>query len=237
MKYINLLIGIIVVFFLSGCMYPQSELSKNQIPNETQLNQVQEAVIKYKEQTNGLVPIKTKPSDVDMYEQYLIDFTTLKETQLLQETPSSAYENGGVYQYILLTPEENPQVKLIDLRMTDKLREVNVKLNIYRSENLYPPFGEKIADGIFTINYKKLGLKSEPYVVSPFSKQNLPFVMTTDGDVYIDYRIDLQLALEEFDYDPTENEDLRTILTDNYPFVPAYSLPYVLENDEPVFDY
>lgn len=231
---IGILLGLVLIL-LSGCLYPQSELTKNQTANEQQLQMVQEAVIKYKEKTNGLVPIKTKPSDVDIYERYLIDFTRLKEEQLLQEIPGSAYENGGVYQYILLTPEEDPQVKLIDLRTTEKLREVNVKLNIYRSDHLYPPFGEQIADGIYAINYKKLGFKSEPFAVSPFSKQNLPFVMTTDGEVYIDYRIDLQLALETFTYDPEKHEDLRTLLTDHYPFVPAYSLPYKLENNEPVF--
>ena len=203
---------------LSGCLYPKEELAKNQIPNESQLEMVQNAVDQYVEMTNGLVPIKTKPSDVDIYEKYLIDFTTLKENNLIAEIPGSAYENGGAYQYIIMNPEEDPQVKLIDLRITDKLREIYVKLDIYRSKNLYPPFGEQIEQGIYKLNYEKLGYKSEPYVVSPYTKNNLPFLMNTDGELFVDYRIDLQHALDEFDHSFKEGDDIRAILEENYPF-------------------
>lgn len=226
---------LIFTFMLSGCLYPQSELSKNQIPNEEQLASVESAVWQYKEQSNGLVPIKTMPNDVPLYEKYIIDFTTLREAQLISEVPATAYENGGFYQYVLITPEENPRVKLIDLRVTEKIREVNVKLDIYRQQHLYPPFGEQIADGIYRLNYEKLGFKEEPLVVSPFSQQRLPLLMTTDGELIVDYRIDLQMALEQFDSDIDEGEDIRFILEENYPFVPAYSVAYTVENNEPVF--
>src|SRR5690625_2972875 len=105
---------IMLVFILSGCLYPQSELAKNQVPNEAQLEMVQNAVDNYREMTDGLVPIKTKPSDVDIYEKYVIDFTTLQESNLISEIPGTAYENGGVYQYVLVTPDDDPRVKLID---------------------------------------------------------------------------------------------------------------------------
>lgn len=228
-------IGILLVGLLSGCLYPKNELAKNQVPNEAQLDMVQTAVLQYVEETNGLVPIKTKSNDVDIYEKYLVDFSLLKEHQLLSEIPGTAYENGGVYQYTLVTPEEDPRVKLIDLRMTEEIRSVNVKLDIYRSKNIYPPFGEQIAPNIYKLNYEKLGYKSEPYVVSPYSNQNLPLVIDTDGKIYIDYRIDLKQALEEFDHTYETGDDIRPILEDHYPFVPAYSLPYTIENNEPVF--
>lgn len=225
----------IFTLILSGCLYPQSELSKNQIPNEDQLASVESAVLQYKEQSNGLVPIKTMPNDAPLYEKYIIDFTTLREAQLLSEIPGTAYENGGFYQYVLLTPEDNPRVRLIDLRVTEKIREVNVKLDIYRQQNLYPPFGEQITDDIFRINYDKLGFKEEPFVVSPFSKQQLPLLMTTDGEIIVDYRVDLQMALEQFKPDVEEGEDIRFLLEENYPFVPAYSVAYTVENNEPIF--
>jgi len=228
-------VSIFISIVLTGCLYPKSELAKNQVPNEAQLEMVQTAVMQYRDETNGLVPIKTKSNNVDKYEKYLIDFTLLKEHQLLAETPGTAYENGGVYQYTIITPEDDPRVKLIDLRLAEKIREVNVKLDIYRSKNIYPPFGEKVDDGLYKINYKKLGYKSEPYVVSPFSNINLPFVMNTEGEIFIDYRIDLQNALQEFDHKYESGDDIRPILEDNYPFVPAYSLPYSIENNEPVF--
>lgn len=226
---------LVFVLLLSGCLYPQSELAKNQMPNEEQLALVEEAVLQYKEQSNGLVPIKTTESDAPLYEKYIIDFTTLKEAQLISETPGTAYENGGFYQYVLITPEDDPRVKLIDLRITEQLREVNVKLDIYRQKNLYPPYGEQIADGVYTLNYEKLGIKEEPFVVSPYSQQNLPLLINTDGELIVDYRLDLQMALEEFKPDVSEGEDIRFILEENYPFVPAYSVEYTVEDNEPVF--
>ena len=230
-----LLVIITSMFLLTGCLYPKEELAKNQIPNESQLEMVQNAVDQYVEMTDGLVPIKTKSSDVDIYEKYLIDFTILKENNLISEIPGTAYENGGAYQYIILDPENNPQVKLIDLRISDKLRELYTKLDIYRSEHLYPPFGEQIEKGIYKLNYEKLGYKSEPHVVSPFTKNNLPVVMNTDGELFVDYRIDLQQALDEFDHSFEEGDDIRSILEDNYHFVPVYSLPYTIKDGEPVF--
>lgn len=232
MKRIILPIVLLSVFFVSGCMYPQSELAKNQVAVDEQVEMVQQAVMQYQEQKDGLIPIKTKPSDAPLYEKYLIDFTMLKEAQLISEIPGTAYENGGFFQYIIITPEENPRVKLIDLRTTEKLREINFKLDIYRQQNIYPPFGEQVADGIFALNYEKLGLKEEPTVVSPFSGQNLPILMTTEGKLIIDYRIDLQLALEEFKPEVTEGEDIRYILEDHYHFVPAYSVSYTMDGDK-----
>jgi len=226
---------LIFILLLSGCMFPQSELSKNQIPNEEQLALVESAVLQYKDQTNGLVPIKTNSSDVPLYEKYVIDFTTLKEAQLINEIPGTAYENGCFYQYVIITREEESRVKLIDLRVTDKLREVNVKLDIYRQKNLYPPYGEQIADGIYQINYEKLGFKEAPTVVSPFTHQELPLLMTTDGDIIVDYRVDLQITLDEMDIEVEEGEDIRYILENNYPFVPAYSVAYAIENNKLIF--
>lgn len=223
------------VLFLSACMYPKSELAKNQVPNEEQLDMVQEAVNQYREDTNGLIPIKTKEADADQYEKYLIDFVLLKEEQYLTETPGTAYENGGVYQYVIIRPEDESLVKLIDLRVVEKLREVYVRLDTYRSKNIYPPFGEQIDDGLFQLNYKKLNYSSEPHVVSPFTGNNLPFILDKNGELYIDYRIDLQQALSEYEHSLQEGDDIRTILEDNYPFVPVYSLPYTVKENEVVF--
>lgn len=227
-----IMVSSMAVLFLSGCLYPNNELAKNQMPNESQLEMVEKSVLQYREENNGLVPIKTKDADVDQYEKYLIDFNTLKEHQLLTEIPGTAYENGGIYQYTIIDPEDDLKVKLIDLRLSELLRDINTKINIYRSKNMFPPFGEQIDDGIFKLNYKKLGYKDEPVAVSPYSKDNLPIIMNEAGEVYIDYRIDLQRALEEFDDSYQDGEDIRSILVNHYPFVPAYSLPYtVIDGD------
>lgn len=221
------------VVLLTGCLYPDNELEQNKVPNEDQLDLVQTAVDKYSEESNGLVPIKTKTADTDVFEKYLIDFNTLKEKGLISSIPGNAFENGGIYQYTLITPDDDPRVKLIDLRITEEVRRVNVKLDIYRSKNTYPPFGKELENGTYSINYQALGFEDEPFVVSPYSNENLPIIMDMAGQLYVDYRIDLKKALEEYEHDYADGEDIRYILADHSPFVPAYSLPYILEDGEP----
>lgn len=234
-KYIRIFPIFFLIFILSGCLYPENELAKNQAPNEDQLELVQRAIDKYVNEFDGLVPIKTKPSDTPIFEKYIIDFNMLKDNNFITDIPGNAFENGGIYQYVLMTPEDDPRVKLIDLRVTEEIRKVNIQLDHYRSKHLYPPFGEEVSDGIYSINYKKLGFKNEPYVVSPYSNENLPIIMDMDGKIYIDYRIDLHKALTELDHNYQEGEDIRYIIPEHTPFVPAYSLPYTIQNNEPVF--
>src|SRR5699024_12881517 len=59
-----------------------------------------------------------RSADTPIFEKYIIDFSVMKENGVLSEIPGNAFENGGIYQYGLITPEENPRVKLIDLRVT-----------------------------------------------------------------------------------------------------------------------
>ncbi|MFD1850493.1 hypothetical protein [Oceanobacillus bengalensis] len=233
--YVTIFASILLSVILSGCLYPESELEKNQIPDEAQQEMVQSAINKYQEETNGLVPIRTKSSDTPIFEKYLIDFSLLTDRGLLTEIPGNAYENGGVYQYALITPDEDPRVKLIDLRSTEAIRSVNIRLDVYRDEHLYPPFGDVVAEDIYTIDYKKLGLDSPPTVKSPYSDEFLPVIMDVNGKLYIDYRIDLNHALQEHEHAYEEGDDIRYLLAENTPILPAYSLPYTIKNGEPVF--
>lgn len=234
-KYYVSFLLLFTVFVLSGCLYPKNELSKNQIPNEAQLKTVQEAIDTYREDTGGLVPIKTKESDVPVYEKYIIDFAELKDNHYIDEIPGTSFENGGLFQYVLIDPENEAQVKLIDLRITDKLREINRKIDTYRTKNGFPPFGDRIAKDVYQLNYDALGYPSEPVIVSPFTQNNLPLIVNANGEIFVDYRMDLYEVYNENDYTFESNEDIRYMLTDHYDFVPAYSLPYTWEDEEPVF--
>lgn len=234
-KYVNIILFLMIPILLAGCMYPQNERAQNKIPYQDQLDMVQKAVDTYSEQTNGLMPIKTSESDIGVFQKHLIDFFLLKEKSIISVIPGNAFEQGGIYQYTIITPDEDPRVKLIDIRTADTLQKVHVKLDLYRSKKIYPPFGKEVGKGIFYIDYEKIGFKTEPYVVSPYSDENLPILMDIYGKLYIDYRIDLQNAIQAYDHDYKEGEDIRYLLAENTPFVPAYSLPYTILNEEPVF--
>lgn len=235
--YVKLLsVLMFVMLFLSGCLYPSDRLAKNEAPNDAQLQTVQTSIEQYQEQADGLLPIKTKDAETPIFEKYVVDFEKLQEKQILSEIPGNAFENGGSYQYVIIHAETDPQTKLIDLESVDTLRQVYMKIDSYRSKNLYPPFGDKISEDLYTINYEKLKMNSHPTVVSPYTKENLPVIMNTDGEVFIDYRIDLARALEEFDHSYEKGDDIRFLLAENYPFVPAFSVPYTINEDgEPDF--
>ncbi|MEW9049818.1 MAG: hypothetical protein AB2392_01580 [Neobacillus sp.] len=218
--------------FLSGCMYPDSKLAKNQIPYTDQLQAVQQAVNSFKEDNGGILPIKTKDADTPIYQKYPIDFKKIAP-RYLAEPPGNAYESGGVFQYVLVDVETNPTVKLLDLRIAETIRDIRFRI----SANGYPPFEDRLGKNVYSIDYEQLGYEKPPFVLSPFTSQNLPLVITTTGDVVVDYRQDLYQELQKTDKQVKAGEDIRFILVEDSMFVPAYSIPYTLdaETSEPVF--
>ncbi|ENH97346.1 hypothetical protein J416_05008 [Gracilibacillus halophilus YIM-C55.5] len=235
---LHLCVSFAVMILLSGCMYPEENLQKNQLSNDRQLQMVQQAIDQYVKDENGLVPIHTKESDTPLYQKYVIDFQKLKQGNYLQSIPATAFENGGAYQYVLINPETNPTVKVIDIRVVDQLRPIQQQLTIYRDEHIYPPFGKEVAEGIYKLNREELGVSQEDLQInSPYSDHRLPVYINADGELIIDYRMDLYSLLEEVDHDLQLGDDIRSLLTKHHPVVPAYSVPYTIENDEPVFDW
>jgi hypothetical protein len=217
---------------LTGCMYPKEKLSQNQIAYKDQLQSVQSAVDQYREDNGGLLPIKTKDQTTPIYQKYPIDFKKIAP-QYMAEPPGNAFESGGVFQYVIVDAETEPKVKIFDLRIAETIRDINLRIKAHG----FPPYKEQIADNVFTMDFKKLGFKEEPKALSPYSGQNLPFVVTGNADVYVDYRIDLYQALKEKENKYKPGEDIRDILVEDSAFVPSYSLPYTIDDEtsEPIF--
>lgn len=225
----------VVSSVLTGCLYPQDRMKQNQVPYLDQLEAVQSSVNQYREASGGLLPIKDRDMDTPIYQKYPIDFNKLSP-RYIQEPPGTAYESGGVYLYVLVDVEEDPKVKLIDLRVAEQIRDINLRIDMYkRSNNGYAPIKEVINDQAFKIDWEKLGYSGEPFAESPISGKNLPFILNSAGQAQLDYSIDLYDFLQKYEHDYEPGEDIRNIIVDNSVFVPAYSLPYTLdENNEPV---
>lgn len=233
-KFSAIMLFLVMTCVLSGCLYPQDKIQQAQVPYQDQLNAVQNAVNQFKDANGGLLPIKTRDMSTPIYQKYPIEFIKLSP-QFMQEPPGNAFESGGVYQYVLVDVETNPTVKLIDLRVTEKIRDLKLKIQMYRDEHQYPPFKKVLADGVYTLDYKKLGYKEEPYAESPYSGKALPFVIDGQGEIYVDYSADLYEVLQKHKDEAREGEDIRPILMKHSPFAPAYSLPYTVKDKEPVF--
>ncbi|KGP93139.1 hypothetical protein N780_12570 [Pontibacillus chungwhensis BH030062] len=226
---------LVAAFILTGCLYPDDRLSKNQIPNQVQLESLQSAVDEYKKNNPYSLPIKTRDQDTNIFQKYPIDYKRLREENLISEAPGNSFERGGVYQYVLIHVEDDPTVKVMDLRATQELQKINNRITAYRNEHQYAPYGERIAKDVYKIDHKKIGLEQSPTIKSPFSDTQLPVVMDAKGKIYLDYRQELYKALQEKQHSYTYGDDIRYILAKDSPIVPSHSLPYTIQDGEPVF--
>ncbi|MDP4104405.1 MAG: hypothetical protein Q8935_05570 [Bacillota bacterium] len=230
----NILLSIILLaaFFLSGCMYPNQERSQNQIPYKDQIQSVQAAVDSYRKDNGGLLPIKTTEANTPVYQKYPIDFKKLTP-RYLSEPPGNAFENGGIFQYVIINEQTNPTVKLFDLRIAETIQEIKMRIKA----NGYPPYKKVLANNVFSLDFTKIGYEKPPYAVSPYTGHNLPFVITGDTEIYVDYSSDLYQALKQQKETIKPGEDIRPLLVSDSMFVPAYSLPYTVDpkTQEPIF--
>ncbi|WP_236838707.1 hypothetical protein [Caldalkalibacillus salinus] len=227
-----MLVWSLLLLVISGCMYPAERKAENQVPHTAQIEAVASAIERYTSD-RGVPPIRDFDADTPLYDRYVINFQELV-SQYLERPPGNSFEAGGVFQYVITNPEEEPTVKLRDVRLSQTVRDVQMRLNMYlNEEDTYLPVDEMIENRYFTLDYEELGLRETPLVESPYTKQKLPLVVDAYGRVGIDYRPDLYQYLERYgDEGWEEADDLRTFLVEDSYFVPTHSYPYVYEEGE-----
>ncbi|HET7629253.1 MAG TPA: hypothetical protein VFK44_12845 [Bacillales bacterium] len=223
---------ILACLMLAGCGYTGNVEIQHHV-YQAQLHAVQEAVDEF-QKDKGILPIKNSTMTTPIYIKYPIDFRRLQA--YLPDAPDNAFQNGGIYEYVLVDVERNPTVKVVDLTTLEKVREVQRRVNAYWYEHHFAPLGKVIVPKRYTIDYEALGYDETPMVTSPFTGHLLGFVMDADVDVSIDYRQDLYAFLNKYGGDFETGEDIREMLVNHSPFVPAESVPYTIDaNGEPVF--
>lgn len=228
-----IIVALCTMLFLTGCMYPQADKKELETADELNLTLVQNAVDAFRKDTGGLLPIKTRDQNTDQYIKYPIDFEKLVNEQFLDKMPTNSFEKGGIFQYVIWNAEtKNPVVKVVDLQQAEAVREVS----ILKGVNGFVPIAENIHGNVYQIAYEEMGLAAAPSVSSPYSSTNLPLVIKGTGEICVDYSIELQRIINEEQPKVKKGEDIRYLLEDKYPILPAYSTAYVLnENNEVEF--
>lgn len=222
----------VAVIFLSGCLYPHERKSSVQAtPYQDQLKLVQSAVDEFQKANGGLLPIQTKDMSTPLYQKYPIDFNRLAP-RYMAEPPSTAYESGGDYQYVLVDVENNPTVKLIDVKMAEKIRDIKLRVQMYRQEHKYPPYQDVLARDLFTLDGKKLGEADSLSVTSPISGNSLPLMIDGDGEIYADYRTELVSCLKKSKKTFKPGTEIQDIIWEETPFVPAFSVKYTVNDKQ-----
>lgn len=230
-KIVRSIGALMILVFFSGCLNSQNDESEKAV-SKAQIQSVQKAVDLF-QKDKSILPIKTRDQNTPRYLQYPIDFGKLKS--YLPEAPSNAYEKGGVYTYVIVNAEDDPTVKLVDMRVVEKVQELQRGLNIYREQHDFSPIDRVIVNRRFRLDFEKLGYDHPPIVKSPFTGQDLGFVVGKKPQIHIDYRKDLYTYLKKYEHEYKKGDDIRQILWKHSPFVPVYSLPYTVENNEPKF--
>ncbi|MCK1991327.1 hypothetical protein [Peribacillus muralis] len=235
-NFFKILCVLTISVALSGCLYPEKQKMQNQLPYKEQMQSVQSAVDQFQKDEGGILPIVTKDAETPIYQKYVIKFSKISP-RYMAESPENAYESGGIFQYVLVDVENDPTVKLLDVRMAQKIQEVSLRLTAYQQSNGYPPFKERLSDNVFTLDHEKMGLKEAPTVTSPFSQRDLYLVVDGQGNIFVDYTPDLLEALKGHEAEIKPGDDIRELLVQNSEFVPAYSLPYTIDakTNNPVF--
>lgn len=224
---------VLISILLSGCLYGGQVVRENAPASGEYMLLVQNAVDQFQQRT-GVLPIKNRPSDTPLYEKYFIDFKKLQDSGLLSLIPTNSFENGGTAIYVLVDVETEPTVKLLDLVSYQAMAKMQQQVSDYIHRSGQLPAGEEVQQGLYWLDREPLGRNAET-IRSPNTGQTLPLLINEDGELFIDYSLDLGNVLSSAQVEtPEEGTDLRELLVEHSNFVPVWSLPYRLVDGEPV---
>nr|WP_232278839.1 DUF3939 domain-containing protein [Paenibacillus sp. 481] len=228
----NRIMLIVVILFVSmilqGCFSPNEVRKENKAAVREGVLLVQSAIDEYYKQKKVL-PILTSGMEVPRYEKFRIDLQQLKRQQFISEIPRSAFEEGGTGYYLIINEETDPTVRIMDLKVSQRVNDVQMKLSTMKSL----PKGQLLYPGFYTVDEQALDL-GPTHAVNPFSGQPLRLMMDEVGNVYVDYATEIMQLVERTNKKPTGKEtDLRPLLTEESFYVPVKSVPYVWKDNAP----
>lgn len=226
-----LLTFILALAVLTGCMYPEEQRAGSNIPPETDIQNVQNAVDNFQESEDDILPIKTTEDAVE-YLEYQVEFTRLVP-EYLSEIPVTAYENGGSFQYVILDEEEDPTVKIADLAIIEELRSLSLRIN---GMGEHVELGEQVGPNVYQLDLEHYNLADNPTVTSPYTGQELNVYYSGGQDFVVDYRDDLNMMIENEGLEFETGDDIREVLYEYTPIVPIYSPEMTVdENNKAIF--
>lgn len=218
---------------MTGCMYKAEDSQENQVSYRESVKRIQSAVDDFfKEQS--ILPILTAGEEVPRYEKYRVDLGKLENMGYMDEIPKTAFEKGGSGYFLIINEEEEPTVKVMDLNTKQKVNDVQMSVNRYKTANNGKlPSGVELYPGFTTVDLGKTDAKKFQ-LKSIYSGQEVTFMMDEEGTVYIDYAFDIMQAIQKESAEPKTNEDLRVYLEKASFFVPVKSVPYIWMDKQPV---
>ncbi|SMG27081.1 hypothetical protein [Paenibacillus aquistagni] len=224
---------VLMCALLQGCLYPKEQRKENLSSAKDGIVLVQHAVDDYQRKT-GLLPLITADETVSRYEKFEIDFQELQAKDVLNTIPRDAFESGGMNRYLILDEETNPTVRVMDLKTAQRANDLERKIKQYQQQNGKLPLGERRYEGYYEIDLAAIKANEKP-IRSPYSGEELSFMLNEQGQVFADYARDLMQAIEQSQIQPQEtDEDLRPILIEQGLYSPVKSTAYRWIGEKPV---
>lgn len=230
------LVPVILAMLLPGCLYREAVRQNPSDAYRESVNRIQLAVDQYQSE-HELLPLLTPSEETPKYEKFRVDLALLLKEGYLESIPQTAFENGGSVYFLIQNEELDPVIKIMDLTTVQHVNDVERLAAKYREQRggvlpVEKGHGE-LPEGIHLLDLKAIGGKS--YVLnSVYSGQELSYLISDEGKVYVDYAPDLMQVVERTGITPSEHDDIREMLTEQSYFVPVNSLPYFWEGDRPI---
>lgn len=221
-----ILSGLLLV--VSGCgQRTDAREAARHVAYKAQIAAVQDAINSYKKKT-GVLPIKNSTESTPVYRKYRIDFKKLED--YLPNPPSDAYEQGGDFEYVLVHPETEPTVKVIDMALVGAVQDLDQQIQNYYDHHQFAPIKGIMANGRYSIDFKALNYRQALTVISPYSGRPLGLFLDENAKVEIDYLPDIYDTVKKSGKTYKTGMDLRILLVDKFPYVPINSVPYTMKN-------
>lgn len=227
-------ISVLMLFsiLMTGCMYQKENEQGSQVSYRESVKRIQSAVDDFFNE-QSILPIITAGEEVPRYEKYRVDLDKLKNMGYIDEIPKTAFENGGSGYFLIINEEDDPSVKVMDLNTKQKVNDVQMSVDRYKTANNGSlPTGDELYPGFFAVDFAKTDVKAIK-LSSVYSGQEVQFMMDESGTVYIDYAFDIMQAIEKETAKPKSDEDLRIYLEQASYFVPVKSAPYFWVDQQP----
>ncbi|GGE11262.1 hypothetical protein GCM10011571_10740 [Marinithermofilum abyssi] len=229
---ISALAGFLLLTAACGSAERFQQEASNELPGHVRL--AEDAVRSYQKEHQKVPPLKRKSLDDPDYPLYVVDFEKIKP--YIKEIPSTAFESGGAFVYVIPDPyAKEVMVRVMDLRLMEKMRDLQGDVNAFHASEGRWPRGKKQGKEMYTLSFQAMDM--EPVVIpSPYHADfELPVLIDEKGRLHLDYRMDAMRNIQEKNKQPDKKEDLRNVLMEDHPYVPLYSPPMRYEKKEPVF--
>lgn len=232
-KCITVVFVLLSMVLLSSCLYPNEMRKDQNISPRESVMLVQTAVEQYIQLT-GVPPIKNFEMDTPYYEKYVIDFGKMIERGAIGQIPATAFEKGGSYFFVLVNPETDPQVKMMDVHLIQQVGDVQRAVDQYkRKHDGEIPLQDEISNDWFYIDYSKMRI-APVQLPSPFTTQTISLMIHQSGVVMVNYAPEIMRIMQQEKIDsPPSNHDLREVLVNHSYFVPVKSVTYHWVDGEP----